>query len=164
MALPENIRLHLQWQSGNPDIAGKVLHFWEKLDVLPQGVNPNERVKELVYCALNGNEEIVGVTSAVHSTCPFINLPMMFIRFLVHPDYRGQRIGHELMLATILFFEAQSKDGEYWGAKGIATLGVNKSLVNHYQDTIIKEWGTVFIGDLESGERVRIRYFPGSTL
>ena len=164
MNLPDDISLHLQWQTENPEIAEKAISLWRELSVLPEGIDPEERAKQLVYCALNRDGKVVAVTTASKEKCPFINLPMLFMRYLVHPDYRMHGIGEKLYVSMCNYLHGLAVDGEYMGCKGLAARVINRSVQNHYTHAVLEKSQTVFIGYTEKGDRIRVRYFDGARI
>ena len=160
----DGIQLNCHWQNVNKETAEKALSFWHKQTVLPEGTDVNQRVHQIVWLAETDEGEIIGISTAYPQICPGINMPMLFIRYMVDTRFRLRGVGGKLWLATVDLLLEKARNGEYFDCKGIASVTVNKSFRAAYSHAVLPNSGLIYIGQLEGGHPVRIRYFDGAEI
>lgn len=82
----DDIRFVDVWRRADAKVAADVVAFWKRLDVLPAGIAPEERAKELCTVAYRGGE-LIGVSTMVLDVLPQLKARFGFFRCLVAPDY-----------------------------------------------------------------------------
>jgi hypothetical protein len=95
VAGPE-FEVRVAWRRGDPAIEADAIAFWNRINVLPAGVRPEERVRELV-AVVYADGKIVAVATASIDHVPELRARFALIRGATDPDYR--RSGAMWMLA-----------------------------------------------------------------
>lgn len=141
----------------------EVISYWKELNVLPSGLDPNERAKQLLYTA-RSEEKIVGVTT-VHDIVVknLNNKPFFNFRVLLHPDYRMPGLVDKLCVLSRDFLEGLYLEGNSANI-GMITLAENQSLVTHRNEAVWPSSGFTYIGKSKAGFPIRILYFKGAEI
>ena len=79
------------WRKDDKQAEADVIALWERMGVLPKGVNPNARAKEICVVAYKGSE-LVAVTTVTIEMLQVVRTKMAFIRALVADSHRTQKI------------------------------------------------------------------------
>jgi hypothetical protein len=75
-------------ESGDQELKNQIINMWGKHHSLHPSVDPNERIKEVVYAA-RWKDEIIGVTTAVLTKVPSLNNNLLYtFRGMIVPDKR----------------------------------------------------------------------------
>ena len=91
----DDIRFVDVWRRADAKVAADVVAFWKRLDVLPAGIAPEERAKELCTVAYRGGE-LIGVSTMVLDVLPQLKERFGFFRCLVAPEHRQQGLARVL--------------------------------------------------------------------
>jgi hypothetical protein len=83
------VDLRVGWLRADPAIEADVKQFWARWGLLPQGVDPEQRVKEVVLAAYAGGR-LVAVSTAVVELVPFLRSKMAVYRCAMDPEHRRQ--------------------------------------------------------------------------
>jgi GNAT superfamily N-acetyltransferase len=93
------------WRLGDPGIHADAAEFWRRLDLLPPGISPEERAKELVAVAYKDGQ-IVGVTTAQIGLLEQVRARTAMLRGAVDPAHRRFHVGRALLLYAWEILEA----------------------------------------------------------
>jgi len=91
----EQVQFKAAWKVADEAIAYDVVDFWSEQNLLPQGTDPAERVKQLIATAYSG-ERVLAVATGEIGKLPSLRREFVFIRVSVHPDARRTRIAYEM--------------------------------------------------------------------
>jgi GNAT superfamily N-acetyltransferase len=92
-----DVELRLAWRRDDPRIEADAIDFWQRLALLPAGVDPAVRAKDVVLAVYKG-DRIVAVTTAELGILPQVRARLAMIRGAVDPQFRRSHIG-AVMLA-----------------------------------------------------------------
>lgn len=86
-------RIELAWRKADPALERDAVAFWDKMDALPAGVSPDDRLPELV-CVAYHEDQVIGLATADIGPYRPLRKKFAFWRVLIHPDYRlhGMRV------------------------------------------------------------------------
>jgi GNAT superfamily N-acetyltransferase len=90
------LEIRVAWRRDDPEIEADAVQFWTRLGLLPSGVSPEERAKELV-CVAYADGRLIAVGTAAIEHIPQLRANFAVIRGATDPDYR--RLGAMWALA-----------------------------------------------------------------
>lgn len=83
--LTQNIRYVSAWRRRNPALERDAIAMWTEMKVLPAGVRPEDRAKELCALAYDG-DRLVGITTAQIQPYAPVRQRFAWGRILLRPD------------------------------------------------------------------------------
>lgn len=158
MNLTEAVEFKILWELEERETRKAILNFWNGLNALPNTIDPEERLKEVVYVALMDNQ-VIGVTTAAMVRMKRLANNLFYnYRVLVHPKFRIPGLVDKLGVLTIAHFERLFAKGET-SCIGMITLIENEAYKSNRREAIWPSTGFVYIGDSSAGHPIRVRYF-----
>jgi hypothetical protein len=85
------------WRLGDLGIERDAVDFWTRAGILPAGVTPRERARELVAVVCK-EDRLVGVLTAQVGRLAQVRARLAFVRGTVDPEYRRSHIGLVMLL------------------------------------------------------------------
>jgi len=141
----------------------QVIHFWNQLCVLPENVKPEDRAKELVNMARDG-DRVIGVTTAARVRVNQLNDNFLFsFRILVHPDYRRPGLSSKLTVLTRDFLE-QLFEKKKTDCIGMMVITDKTEFVTIRNEAVWRASKLTYIGTLTNGQHMRVYYFKGARI
>lgn len=95
------------WQRHDAAIEADAIHFWRRLDILPRGVTPEARAKELVAAAYRDGK-LAAVATARLARLDFLRARFAMLRAAVDPEFRRGRAALGLAIYTRDLLESWS--------------------------------------------------------
>jgi hypothetical protein len=96
-AVGAGLEVRIAWRRGDAAIEADATAFWERIGVLPEGVDPAQRAKELIAAAYKDGE-LIAVATATLELVDFLGVRMAVLRGATDPAHRR---GHaQLALAV----------------------------------------------------------------
>lgn len=96
-AIGEELDVRVAWRRDDPAIEADAIAFWERLGLLPEGVEPAMRAKEIVAAAYKDGA-LIALETAALDHIPFLKARMAVVRAATDPAFR--RSGAQLTLAA----------------------------------------------------------------
>lgn len=93
----EALEVRAAWRRDDPRIEADAIAFWNRIGVLPDGVDPAQRAKELISVAYKDGR-LIAVATAVIEHIEFLRARMAVVRGATDPEHR--RGGAQLALAV----------------------------------------------------------------
>lgn len=125
-------RLESVWNDHTPDLIDEIIAFWTTENALPPDENAQDRAKQAVVLARDGDGRIVGTSTAHLRIVPRLALPMFYYRMYSSPDHRGQRAGYAMLEKTQAVLEAYTRTHANQRALGIVLEVENKTYSGRY--------------------------------
>jgi GNAT superfamily N-acetyltransferase len=107
LVIPPDVEFRPAWRLGDRQIQADAIAFWKRLAILPSDVTPEERARELVIAAYQG-DRIVGVITADVGILPQVRARLAMLRTAVDPAHRRSHVGLAMMLAAQRLLETWS--------------------------------------------------------
>jgi hypothetical protein len=101
------IDLRPGWKRGDAAIEADVKAFWKEFNLLPPGIDPDRRVKEVVLAGYAGSR-LVAVSTAAIEEVKFLRCKMAVYRCAIAPDLRGQMMSMLVTAHSLKTLEAWS--------------------------------------------------------
>jgi hypothetical protein len=101
-----NIRV--AWQRDDAGIAADAIEMWARLGILPLEVTPEDRAKQLVAAAYEG-DRIAAVATGVAEQIDFLRARFLVMRSMTAPEFRRTHAQVALALPTMTLLEEWAK-------------------------------------------------------
>jgi hypothetical protein len=155
---PPVFRLENVWASGEPAHHAAAMEFWRRHELLPAGVDPRERARQMAVLAWAG-EEIAGVASAVIHRMPQVRVRLAMFRCSVAPAYRREGLAAGISIATRDALEAWSRDNPSEAVMGMGCIVQGRDLLLKRTQPYWPLTGLALAGYNARGEQFRIVWF-----
>jgi hypothetical protein len=103
------LELRLGWRRADERLEAGVKAFWARLNLLPPGLDPEQRVKEVILAAYAG-DQLVAVATALIEEQPFLHCRMAVYRCAIDPAFRNQDISMLITAHSVLALETWSRE------------------------------------------------------
>lgn len=153
-----DISIRSAWRQDNRQFEQDAIAFWERLDRLPAGERPEDRAKQLITVAYDG-ERLVGVTSAFIEFYPPLHQILAFYRILLDPEFRGHNLMPLLVQKAFRVIGQWSKAHPAEQVAGLGSVRQSAHLTENFRSPYGRSIGAAMIGISESGDRVSVRWF-----
>lgn len=146
------------WQAGDSGMEADAIAFWERLGILPEGVPPQERARELVAGAYKDGR-LAGVLTAKISLLQLVRARLAMIRIAVDPDHRRFYVSRALTLYSYDLLQrwAEAHPGEKLA--GIGAFIESQQLAEYGKRPYWPETGFFLVGFLPDGRQIRVSWF-----
>ena len=154
-----NVEFRDVWRKNDPRVEADVIALWQRLGVLPQGVDPRQRVKEICVVAYE-NDELLAVTTVTIDMLQVVRTKMAFFRALVNDAHRTQKL---LVPLTYALHQAMER---YAAEHPELKIGGTAAVVSA-PNTIYKPVGAaemILIGYTTRNEPLLMRWFDSYRL
>ena len=146
------------WRRDDPRIEADAIAFWGRLGILPPGVAPEQRAKELVAVAYR-EDEIVGVLTAVIERVEQVRTRLAMIRSAVDPAHRRAHVSLALTLHARALLAAWSRDHPDEKLGGLGALVGGGELAERARQPRWPQTGFLIAGYRPDGRQLRISWF-----
>lgn len=151
-----------------PDPLGKEIKaFWYKWHALPENVDANDRVNQVLYVVRNAEQQIAGIGSAYYSFVARLEQYFYIYRTFIAPELRRTYIAKDLLLASRNFLEQYNSEQQQQRALGML-LEVGNEVLKYggvtVKRAVWKDTRFVYIGTSEQGAHLRVYYFDGALI
>ena len=149
-----NIEFRDVWRKDDKQAEADVIALWQRSGVLPKGVDPRQRAKEICVLAYE-NGALVAVTTVTLDMLQVVRTKMAFFRALVDSEYRSQKV---LVPLTYAMHQAMER---YAIAHPDLKIGGTAAVVSA-PNTIYKPVGSaemILVGYTTRNEPVLLRWF-----
>jgi hypothetical protein len=152
------LEVRVGWRRDDPAIAADAIAFWEKLAVLPAGVAPAERAKELV-AGLYRDGTLVAVATAVAERVDFLGARFLMLRSMNGPDL-PRETAHEALAGPVRdVLEQWALDNPDEAVAGVVTLIDPRAWGALAHVPVWPVWPLTLVGYLGDGRQVRACWF-----
>lgn len=162
-SIPTSFQFVAHWQTKLPDEEKDVVAFWKEHDALGEGIDPEDRLREVVLHARDKDGSVAAVCTAVPVTLPRLGQPMYYYRCFVGERWRKTKLVLHLLNRAFEILETHARKNAY------PCIGVVLELENGRFGETLREpvWSVndfVYIGFSGRGLELRLRYFKGARL
>ncbi|MBA4209255.1 MAG: hypothetical protein C0454_06980 [Parvibaculum sp.] len=143
------------WQKRDPKLEADAIALWQKHGILPPGVNPQERARELC-CLAYEDGELAGISTVVMERYrPLLNKRFGFARVFVSPDFEQQELAIGLATECRRLLEAWSVANPHEELHGMAAVYQSPKLGRYP----VGKSGLTLVGFTPEGHQLRIAWF-----
>jgi hypothetical protein len=161
-AAPESIGADFDyrpaWRRDDAAIEADAIAFWQRLNILPAGIAPEARAKELAAAAYKDGR-LVGVSTATLGVHENLRARFAWLRAAVDPAYRRTRAAFGLALYTRDVIERWALEHPQERVAGLAAIIESPDLAAREKEPW---WPTTrfgLVGYNAAGRQVRVSWF-----
>lgn len=147
------------WMANDAVQRDAVLDFWRRSNAMPEGVDPEGRLDQLVATAWLG-DVLVGTSTAEIGIYSALSRKFAFYRYLVDPAYRRQNISREITRTTVSALDGWAKDNADNDVIGVAGIWEGRAEFFGRERSPIWDYGAQLIPPVELEPFVLLGYTP----
>lgn len=152
------IEWRVAWRKDDPALEADAEAFWREQGVLPAGVTPADRLKEL--CVLAYSEgRLAAVSTTVIRELPFLKNNFAMFRCVVAPEFRGHSVARIIAREAREAIETWSLDNPHEGVMGLATIVQSADIQAKSRAAVWRSSGLTLVGYNENNEQIRVAWF-----
>ena len=155
--------LRIAWRRGDEAIERDAIAFWNRLAILPPGVAPATRARELAVAAYAG-DTLVGVTTASLGRIEWLRGRFAFLRCAVDPAHRRGRLAMALTIQTRDIIEAWAAEHPEERLLGLAGVVETPLLQDRLREPVWPTTRFTLVGHRADGRQVRVAWFEHARL
>jgi len=151
------------WRKADPELERDAISFWSKREkLLPRGVNPEARAKQL--CALAYRDgEVAGVATATLELVPRLRCRMAVYRCAVAIGMRRKPLSWTITDYSREVLEQWSLENPDEKVMGLLAVMQAREFVERYPQ-IVAPANMAFVGFTQNGYPVRVAWFKHAAL
>lgn len=157
-ALVPGVALRPAWRRGDPQLEADAIAFWQRLAILPAGVAPEQRAKELVALAYEG-DRLVGVQTASIERVEQVRSRLALLRSAVDPGHRQRHVSLALTLYARDLLERWAADHPHERLGGLGARVGGAQLAERARQPHWPRTRFILAGFLPDGRQLRISWF-----
>ncbi len=146
------------WRRDDAAIEADALAFWARLGILPAGVDPAARAKELAAAAYEG-DSMVAVSTAVIGRYEPLKANFAFYRCAVDPGHRRTLAATAITAFTRDLIEAWAQEHPDARVAGLAAIIEAPDLVARQRSPLWANTRLNLVGYTPEGRQVRVAWF-----
>jgi hypothetical protein len=146
------------WRLEDPEIERDAIHFWNRLGILPPGVAPEERAKELIAAAYKDGR-VVGLQTATLGRLPQVRARLAMFRSAVDPDYRRFYVSRALTIFSKTLLQRWSAEHPEERLAGLGAFIEGKEFAAYGKRPYWPETQLILAGFMPDGRQIRISWF-----
>jgi hypothetical protein len=158
-----SVEIRPAWRREDPELERDVIAFWRQLEILPPGVAPEARAKELCCLGYVGGE-VVAVSTAVIEVLPFLRARFALLRIAVNPAHRRRHLAVEIAKASRNVLEQWSLEAPQEKVQGMAAV-IQAATLDELKR--LPQWprsGLNLVGYTQDGQQIRVAWFDHARL
>lgn len=151
------------WGRDDAAIEADAIDFWNRLGILPPGVAPEQRAKELAAAAYHEGR-LVGVSTVTLNRLDFLRARFAMLRVAVDPEHRRGRAAWGLALYTRQVMEAWSYANPQEKVAGMAAILEAAQLEGKAKEPFWITTRLGLVGYTRDGRQIRVSWFEDHRL
>ena len=156
-------KLSQVWKKITPELEAELVQFWTESKAIGIAEDAGKRAKQVVCIARDGQDKLVGVSTAHPRIVPRLRQPMYYYRNFIAEGARGQQLAPQFLEQSKQALQAYNLGLSKPLCLGMIIELENKGLAAHRNEAQWKE-GFTFIGYSPKGLTLRVWYFEGVKL
>lgn len=146
------------WRLDDPQIEADAIEFWQRLDILPPDVAPEQRAKELTAVAYQDGR-IVGVHTAVLARLEQVRARLAMIRSAVDPEHRRSHVSLALSIVTRDLLASWSIEHPEEKLAGLGAVIEGPNLFPRAREPFWPQTRFGVVGYTADGRQIRVSWF-----
>lgn len=162
-AASADVDIRPAWRREDAELERDVVALWRRLGILPSGVSPEARAKQLC-CLSYVDGQAAAVSTATIEMLPFLKSRFAMVRVAVDPAHRRKHLAQQILKSSLQLLEQWSLENPQEKVKGA---GAFIQAANLDELNRLPVWPTSRLslaGYTVDGEQVRIRWFEHARL
>lgn len=155
----EEFAVRIAWRRDDSGIEADAIELWTRLGILPPGVTPEARAKQLVAAAYRG-DRLAAVATAVPERVDFLRARMLVLRGMTDPDFRRSNAQVALALAVKKVLEEWAAAHREEGVAGVIGFVEPGGIWGELgRMPVAPPWPLTLIAYTHDGHQVRVAWF-----
>jgi hypothetical protein len=153
-----DVEFRFGWRRDDARIEADAIAFWARLGILPSGVDPADRAKDVILAVYKG-ERMVAVATAELGILPQVRARLAMLRGAVDPEFRRSHIGVAMLArarATLQSWAAAHPDERL---AGLGAIVESRELGPRARQPYAPLSGFGVIGFTPDGRQIRVSWF-----
>jgi hypothetical protein len=156
--VPMDIEIRPAWRRDDARIEADAVALWHRLGILPPGVAPEARARELVLGAYKG-DRLVGVVTAALEMLPQVRARVAMTRGVVDPEMRRGHVAFAMMNAFPQILESWAAEHPEERVGGFGGIIESNQLKAAQNLPYWAQWRYGLIGFTADGRQIRLSWF-----
>jgi hypothetical protein len=152
------VELKAGWKKADPALEADVKALWERLAILPAGIDPDLRLDEVVSGAYVDGV-LAGVSTAFVRELPFLRGRFAMLRVLVAPEYRLHSVSRLLSDDARKVIEPWAMANQGEAVLGMATVHQADKRNNRRSRPVKRGSKMVLVGYTTDDEKILVAWF-----
>jgi hypothetical protein len=161
---PSDLQFEWVWSQNNPVVQEEVMAFWAQHRALPDGIDLQQRAKQVCMCMRDPQGKLIGVASTGQIRLQQLQMTLLNYRTFVAPEWRRHHGAMEMMLRVLDRFDEISENGLVDGCSGVMVALQNTGVQSTRTACYWPSSRMVLVSQTQQGVPVRVRYFPGAEI
>ena len=145
------------WRRNDAMFEKDAIDFWRRTKILPAGISPEARAKELCAVAYEG-ETLVGVATTSLEDLPLLRARFAMFRCAVSPEHRRSHLANDLTVFTRPLIEQWSLEHPEERVKGMG-LVLEADLGDKGRQPLWPTTGLNLVGYSAHNKQLRVAWF-----
>jgi hypothetical protein len=154
----DDIDLRPAWRRHDEAIERDAVAFWRRLGILPSGVAPEDRAKELVAAAYRDGA-LIGVSTATLNRIESLRGRFAVIRAATDPAHRRTHVAIALAVASRELLERWAEAHPEEKIAGMAGVVENREIAARLAEPVWPVTGLHLVGHTPEGRQIRVAWF-----
>jgi len=146
------------WRRDDPEMTADAIAFWRRLSLLPAGVTPEERAKELAAAAYRDGA-LAAVTTLQLGRLDQVRARVAMLRGATDPDHRRSHVAQALAIYTRDLIERWSAEHPEERIAGMGAVIESANLRGREKEPVWPTTGLNLIGYTPEGRQLRLYWF-----
>ena len=151
--------LHAAWRRDDARYEADAIAFWERLSLLPKGVDPAVRATELAAVAYKDGE-LVAVSTLAIGRLEQVGARIAMLRAATDPGHRRAHLANALSIFTRETIEAWAKAHPEERIGGMGAVIESEHLRGREKEPVWPTSKMALIGRTPKGQQLRLYWFP----
>ena len=152
------IEVRVAWRRDDPGIEADAIAFWKRLDLLPPGVAPEQRAKELIAAAYRDGR-LIAVSTATIERVDFLRARFAVLRGATDPEHRRSHAQLALAVPSRKALQRWALDHPEEGLAGGLAIVDRAEWGDFVSLPVWPESELMLIGHTADGKQIRAAWF-----
>ena len=151
--------LHVAWRRDDPQYEADAIAFWTRLSLLPEGVDPAVRAKELAAVAYKDGR-LVAVATLALARLDRVRARFALLRAATDPEERRSHLANALAIFTRETIEAWARANPEERLGGMGAVIESEHLRGREREPVWPTTQMTLVGHTSDGRQIRLYWFP----
>jgi hypothetical protein len=150
------------WRKNDPKLEADAIAFWTAQKLLPQGLDPQVRAKELLGLVYRG-DEVIAVSTAVLQDIAHFRCRLAMYRCAAARSMRREPFSLQVTQESFAYLEKWSRENPDLKVMGMGA-SIESRLLARHMPSVFWPVGLIFMGYMPNGQQLRVAWFKHATV
>ncbi|MEY4879243.1 MAG: hypothetical protein RJB62_712 [Pseudomonadota bacterium] len=150
------------WRKNDPKLEADAIAFWEAQNLLPQGLDPQKRARELCGLVYRG-DEVIAVSTAVVQELTHLRCRLALYRCAAARSMRREPFSLQVTEESFAHLQKWSLENPNEKVMGMGAIIESRLLARH-MPSVFWPVGLIFMGYMPNGQQLRVAWFKHATV